>query len=195
MASDGAEAGTTRFAAPEPIWNPERFEPPTVSTLTVAGGDLLFTLGNAEGGTLWETRDATGPVKLGRLSVAMELGPPDLVGGRLVFAADDGTHGREFWATDFTPSGTRMVADVNAITLDSQSAPVDDFRRPGVLRHRRHRAGGTRGPRRDGGRHPPPAAEPWGAYYPFPDGPGLAIDNLTGPERDALLHHGLRVGG
>ena len=33
--------------------------------------------------------------------------------GRMVFSADDGIHGHEPWITDGTPSGTRMIADLN----------------------------------------------------------------------------------
>lgn len=33
-------------------------------------------------------------------------------GDRTCFVADDGVHGREFWATDGTPAGTQLLADV-----------------------------------------------------------------------------------
>lgn len=33
------------------------------------------------------------------------------IGGRIVFAADDGIHGRELWSTDGTPAGTQLVQD------------------------------------------------------------------------------------
>ncbi len=40
--------------------------------------------------------------------------PEDLsaFGSRLVFTADDGTHGRERWITDGTASGTILLADI-----------------------------------------------------------------------------------
>ena len=34
--------------------------------------------------------------------------------GRAVFSADDGVHGREAWASDGTPEGTRLIADIFA---------------------------------------------------------------------------------
>ena len=41
-------------------------------------------------------------------------GPQDLttVGEVVFFSATDGTHGRELWATDGTPDGTRLVRDI-----------------------------------------------------------------------------------
>jgi ELWxxDGT repeat protein len=35
------------------------------------------------------------------------------VGGRVLFAANDGTHGVELWRSDGTAAGTRLVRDIN----------------------------------------------------------------------------------
>jgi ELWxxDGT repeat protein len=41
-------------------------------------------------------------------------GPGLTVGGRLLFAADDGRVGRELWSSDGTTAGTRLVYDIDA---------------------------------------------------------------------------------
>ncbi len=40
-------------------------------------------------------------------------GPGVAVGGKLLFAANDGEHGRELWSSDGTAAGTRIVRDIN----------------------------------------------------------------------------------
>ncbi|HEX7182679.1 MAG TPA: ELWxxDGT repeat protein [Thermoanaerobaculia bacterium] len=40
-------------------------------------------------------------------------GPGVSLGSRLVFAAEDGSNGRELWVTDGTRAGTKLVADIN----------------------------------------------------------------------------------
>jgi len=49
------------------------------------------------------------------------------VGGRILFAARDGVHGRELWSTDGTKDGTRLVKDINRLPApDGPSPCIDD---------------------------------------------------------------------
>jgi ELWxxDGT repeat protein len=47
-------------------------------------------------------------------------GPGVVVVGRLVFAANDGKHGRELWSSDGTVAGTRIVRDINPARIPNQ---------------------------------------------------------------------------
>ncbi len=48
--------------------------------------------------------------------------------GLIVFAADDGTTGRELWATDGTKAGTRLVRDINPARSSFPPSPNCDSR-------------------------------------------------------------------
>ena len=50
-----------------------------------------------------------------------------LSGGRLFFAADDGTSGTELWMTDGTPGGTARVVEINPTGPAAPQAFVDLF--------------------------------------------------------------------
>jgi ELWxxDGT repeat protein len=89
--------------------------------LTGVGGQLFFFADDGSNGAELWTSDGTGvgtvlvkDVKPG-VPNAKDSGPTDLtdVGGRLFFAASDGTHGAEPWASDGTGAGTVLVKDVN----------------------------------------------------------------------------------
>jgi ELWxxDGT repeat protein len=56
--------------------------------------------------------------------------PAGVVGGRLLFAADDGRYGRELWASDGTPGGTVRVRDINPGRLPGRPTPCEDFSSP-----------------------------------------------------------------
>jgi ELWxxDGT repeat protein len=71
-------------------------------------GRELWTSDGTEAGTVMVKDIAPGP---GSSSRSQEYGNLDDMAGRLFFTADDGTHGRELWASDGTENGTVMVAD------------------------------------------------------------------------------------
>ena len=89
--------------------------------LTVAGGRLFFVARHSSlGRELFVWDEATERARLVR-----NIGPGAQDGidsatssfvvfrGELHFAADDGMHGRELWASDGTGSGTRMLCDLS----------------------------------------------------------------------------------
>ena len=107
--TDGTEAGTVKIAA-VPARN-----------LAVAGSQLFFEgITAATGWELWVSDgsdtgthmviDLLPGTKGGVDSIYSALGPAPL-GNQVLFAANDGEHGREMWISDGTPSGTRMVRD------------------------------------------------------------------------------------
>ena len=91
------------------------------SSATAVAGKLFFTADDGtHGPELWSS-NGTGAgtvlvkdVKPG-VPNAKDSGPTNLtdVGGTLFFAANDGIHGAEPWASDGTEAGTVLVKDVN----------------------------------------------------------------------------------
>ncbi|HEX6901621.1 MAG TPA: ELWxxDGT repeat protein [Thermoanaerobaculia bacterium] len=93
----------------------------TILDVTVLGNRLLFAAVTAAGEELWAsdgtpkgTRALTAftnprAISLNALRVFL---PRTAVGNRLMFRADDGSHGIELWTTDGTPKGTRLLKDV-----------------------------------------------------------------------------------
>ena len=52
----------------------------------------------------------------------------EIVGNKLYFLADDGTHGNELWVTDGTSQGTQLVADINpGVASSNVGAPDSDY--------------------------------------------------------------------
>jgi ELWxxDGT repeat protein len=85
------------------------------------GLSAFFANDGIAGDALWRT---DGTAAGTRQVLDLKEGPADAVealpanmqavDGQLFFDADDGTHGRELWVSDGTPSGTHMVADAES---------------------------------------------------------------------------------
>jgi ELWxxDGT repeat protein len=99
-------------------------ESSAIQSLTNFGGTLFFANSTtASGAELWSsdgTGDGTAMLKDINTGSANGLpawsDPPELVvaNGMLFFAANDGPHGSELWASDGSADGTRIVQDVSA---------------------------------------------------------------------------------
>ncbi|NMO13258.1 hypothetical protein HPC49_02700 [Pyxidicoccus fallax] len=90
-----------------------------VGGMAALGGQLYFSATTGKAGTdaeLWRsdgTEKGTQRVKDLRAGEAGSApGGLTVMGNRLFFAADDGTHGRELWVSDGTESGTHLVMDL-----------------------------------------------------------------------------------
>jgi ELWxxDGT repeat protein len=104
-ASDGTPAGTrvlTQTASYSGIW----------SAATLAADDALLIL-PVDGTWLLLRSDGTAEGTRVVRSFAGALTGLTRLGELLYFAANDGEHGYELWATDGTPENTRMVVDLN----------------------------------------------------------------------------------
>jgi ELWxxDGT repeat protein len=130
--SDGTAAGTTRLTSAAHSANTgESFLSAGETPVVVAalGHRLLFGMGDAaRGRQLWATDGTpagTAVVKpIGAQASAWDRAfagplPVGVVGGRLLFSADDGTSGRQLWATDGTAAGTALLARLNPTDLGS----------------------------------------------------------------------------
>ncbi|MFL6291921.1 MAG: ELWxxDGT repeat protein [Thermoanaerobaculia bacterium] len=112
--SDGTAAGTVRFKT----FSWEELEGANREGSWTEAGGLLFYLGRryADGRHLpWRT-DGTdaGTFRLTDASVpaCCALEPIRAVGSTVFLSLEDAEHGRELWASDGTPEGTRLVRDV-----------------------------------------------------------------------------------
>ncbi|TAL37069.1 MAG: hypothetical protein EPN93_06485 [Spirochaetes bacterium] len=112
--SDGTEAGTTMVKDLNATGdgNPRR--------LIVMGDSLYFFATDGTHNNVLYKSDGTdsGTVPLGDVWVGdytnegNDPGEMTAMNGRLFFAADDGTNGRELWVSDGTSAGTRMLKNI-----------------------------------------------------------------------------------
>jgi ELWxxDGT repeat protein len=147
--TDGNPAGTIRLKK-IPFAHPARL-----------GGEVLFSgYSDGFGNELWKISSLTRPIDLlkninpfyddlnpssGQFCVGESSQPVPgvVVGGRLLFAADDGRSGRELWATDGTRAGTVLLRDINPGRSLEVPEPCDF----GPFGPPRHTTGLASGPR------------------------------------------------
>ena len=126
LVTDGTPAGTRALGDTIVGWEVAAFNGAAYFTVTGAhptgggSGPAIFrTDGTAAGTHLVKHIAASGPAPLG-LSV---------LGEKLYFWADDGTHGYEPWVSDGTGAGTRMAADVRPGPGGSKPSLPNNFER------------------------------------------------------------------
>ncbi|MHC5539323.1 ELWxxDGT repeat protein [Singulisphaera rosea] len=132
--TDGTAAGTVlvKNIYPEPMSGPNSSSP---QNLINFNGTLVFEATDGTNGReLWKSDGTAGGTVLvkdispGVASsfVAAASNNLTIVGTNLLFAADDGTHGRELWKSNGTAAGTVLVKDINPGGTVSHSIGIDD---------------------------------------------------------------------
>jgi large repetitive protein len=138
--TDGSAAGTVEvdsrllvYSSPVPVGNALFFAAPRAWGYNFEPDTELF---RSDG-----TRPGTGLVKnINRFTSEGNLhhncyeapsdpGPGIELGGRLLFAADDGLRGRELWESTGTRAGTSMLRDIDPRRLDESPPDACDTRR------------------------------------------------------------------
>ena len=120
--SDGTAAGTGLVADIDPGTNASY-----PHMLAALGNTLLFSAYDAthkwalwaSDGTAQSTRFVADIRTEFRNPSGPDVTPLTVMGNRLFFAADDGTHGSELWVSDGTTEGTHLVADILPGSLGS----------------------------------------------------------------------------
>jgi ELWxxDGT repeat protein len=97
------------------------------------GKQLLFTASDGRDGlTLWRTDGSdSGTVQMLQGSPGSASSMPDpllaevlAVGDRVLFLANDGAHGTEWWSSNGTNSGTMLLKDINSSLSGSMYGPT-----------------------------------------------------------------------
>ncbi|MCB9869909.1 MAG: hypothetical protein H6837_08625 [Planctomycetes bacterium] len=123
--TDGTTAGTSLVVD---LWPGSGSSSPR--TLTPFGSAMLFIAAHpTQGVELWRSDgSAAGTAVVKDIAAGDGDAFPDdpeplaVVGGKVLFAADDGVHGRELWISDGTAAGTSLVQDL--VTGPIGSAPA-----------------------------------------------------------------------
>jgi ELWxxDGT repeat protein len=118
--SDGTNARTFPLPTPQAIYIP------LFGGTALSGTTLYFGAAGTNGAQLWQTDGTSAgtrlvtPIAPGFVN-SLSSTPSDLTfaGTTLYFAAADGPHGDELWASDGTAVGTRLVKDINTDTIGS----------------------------------------------------------------------------
>lgn len=135
--SDGTAAGTSRVADLRPGLKGDATTPPASSYpngLKAIGRMLVFAADDGYGQELWVSDGSTAGTRriadINRIPTGTRRSgssfPGDFVasGRSILFAADDGIHGRELWQTDGSAAGTTLLADIRAGGKASGSNPA-----------------------------------------------------------------------
>jgi ELWxxDGT repeat protein len=134
--SDGTTAGT-KSIKDLPYQPPEYFQDAFV--MTAVGDRVYFSARDAAHGVeLWTSfggktvllkdinpgpDDSVESVITGSEDTVGALASVTITDGKqLYFTANDGKHGQELWKTDATPTGTKMIQDINPGSADARPA-------------------------------------------------------------------------
>ncbi len=110
------------------------------NSLVAVGGRLYFSTDDGNGGTdLWSSDGTPGgtavvtdfSVPAGGVHYDVRVSDLTALGNKLVFIADDGTHGSQVWVSNGTPAGTQMLTSVNA--TPSSGSTIAEGADPGSL--------------------------------------------------------------